>query len=78
MKVLVEAEISSIAKEQPCLVQVRNVACWIIHRCNNCLMDTHALHRDRGAACVLINCNMLVSLTPVRYVRWLLFKLRMF
>lgn len=60
LKELVEAEISSIAKEQPCLVHVRNVACWIIHRCMNCCIDTHALHRDRGAACVLINTNTLV------------------
>ncbi|XP_026292878.1 uncharacterized protein LOC113217275 isoform X1 [Frankliniella occidentalis] len=56
---LVEAEVIGIAKEQPCLVQVRNVVCWIIHRCINCGIDTHALHRERGAACVLINSNTL-------------------
>lgn len=56
---LVEAEILNIAKEQPCLVHVRNVACWIIHHCMNCNIDTHALHRDRGAACVLINTKTL-------------------
>ncbi|KAK3917417.1 Proline-rich AKT1 substrate 1 [Frankliniella fusca] len=56
---LVEAEVRGIAKEQPCLVQVRNVACWIVHRCINCSTDTHALHRERGAACVLINSNIL-------------------
>lgn len=62
---VVEAEILSIAKEQPCLVQVRNVACWIIHRCINCCIDTHALHRERGAASVLINCNTLSDKTVI-------------
>lgn len=38
------------------------MGCWIIHRCINCSIDTHALHRERGAASVLINCNTLVSI----------------
>ncbi|KAJ1521497.1 hypothetical protein ONE63_003162 [Megalurothrips usitatus] len=62
---LVEAEVLNIAKEQPCLVHVRNVACWIIHRCINCSTDTHALHRERGAVCVLINTKALSDRTAI-------------
>lgn len=50
-----------ITKEQQGLVEIRNVGTWIIHRCLNCSIYTHAVHREYGAALVLININMIVS-----------------
>lgn len=35
---------------------------WVTHRCYNCSMYTHAVHRDYGAALVLINSNIVVSI----------------
>ncbi|XP_033322741.1 proline-rich Akt substrate 40 kDa isoform X1 [Megalopta genalis] len=49
------SELEGITKEQPGLVEIRNVGSWVIHRCYNCSMYTHAVHRDFGAALVLIN-----------------------
>lgn len=54
-------ELETITKEQPGLMEIRNVGSWIIHRCNNCSMYTHAVHREYGAALVLINNNILLS-----------------
>ncbi|XP_008208814.1 lobe protein isoform X1 [Nasonia vitripennis] len=54
-------ELEKITKEQPGLVEVRNVGAWAIHRCYNCFMFTHAVHREYGAASVLINTNVITS-----------------
>lgn len=54
-------ELEKITKEQPGLMEKRNVGSWIVHRCCNCSMYTHAVHREYGAALVLINNNILVS-----------------
>ncbi|XP_012539259.1 uncharacterized protein LOC118644154 [Monomorium pharaonis] len=54
-------ELKNITKEQPGLMEIRNVGSWIIHRCYNCSMYTHAVHREYGAALVLINNNILLS-----------------
>lgn len=54
-------ELEGITKEQPGLVEIKNVGSWIIHRCYNCTMYTHAVHRDYGAALVLINTNIVTS-----------------
>ncbi|EZA50753.1 hypothetical protein DMN91_000797 [Ooceraea biroi] len=51
-------ELETITKEQPGLVEIRNVGSWIVHRCYNCSMYTHAVHREYGAALVLINSNI--------------------
>nr|XP_012137105.1 PREDICTED: uncharacterized protein LOC100878885 isoform X2 [Megachile rotundata] len=56
------SELEGITKEQPGLVEIRNVGSWIIHRCYNCSMYTHAVHRDHGAALVLINTDIVVSI----------------
>jgi len=53
--------LEKITKEQPGLMEKRNVGSWIVHRCCNCSMYTHAVHREYGAALVLINNNILVS-----------------
>ncbi|XP_077255996.1 proline-rich Akt substrate 40 kDa isoform X4 [Temnothorax americanus] len=42
-------------------MEIRTVGSWIIHRCYNCSMYTHAVHREYGAALVLINSNILLS-----------------
>ncbi|XP_012269863.1 uncharacterized protein LOC105694089 [Athalia rosae] len=54
-------ELEGITKELPGLVEVRNVGSWVIHQCLNCSTNTHAVHRERGAALVLINANILTS-----------------
>ncbi|XP_014480457.1 PREDICTED: uncharacterized protein LOC106747449 isoform X1 [Dinoponera quadriceps] len=53
--------LETITKEQPGLVDIKNVGSWIIHRCYNCSMYTHAVHREYGAALVLINSNIVLS-----------------
>ncbi|KAK5650305.1 hypothetical protein RI129_001334 [Pyrocoelia pectoralis] len=57
-----------INKEHSGLVASRNVGNWIIHQCLNCDVQTHAIHRDRGAACVLISTKLLNStvITTIR------------
>ncbi|XP_011867724.1 PREDICTED: uncharacterized protein LOC105561938 [Vollenhovia emeryi] len=54
-------ELETITKQQPGLMEIRNVGSWIIHRCYNCSMYTHAVHREYGAALVLINNDILLS-----------------
>jgi hypothetical protein len=53
-------DLGRISKEQSSLVQVRNVENWIIHRCLNCSANTHAIHREKGAAYVLVSRSLLV------------------
>ncbi|XP_066998766.2 uncharacterized protein PRAS40 [Anabrus simplex] len=48
-----------ISKVQSSLVQIRNIGNWIIHCCLNCSMNTHAIHRDKGAAVVLCSKALL-------------------
>ncbi|KZC09239.1 PREDICTED: uncharacterized protein LOC107187534 [Dufourea novaeangliae] len=55
------SELEGITKEQPGLVDIRNVGSWVIHRCYNCSMYTHAVHRDYGAALVLINNDIITT-----------------
>ncbi|XP_069680400.1 uncharacterized protein PRAS40 [Periplaneta americana] len=54
-------ELGRISKEQSSLVQVRNVGNWIIHQCLNCTTNTHAIHREKGAACVLVSQALLTN-----------------
>ena len=56
------SELEGITKEQPGLVEIRNVGSWVIHRCYNCSVYTHAVHREYGAALVLINSDLVVSI----------------
>ncbi|XP_066592345.1 uncharacterized protein PRAS40 isoform X2 [Prorops nasuta] len=55
------SELEGINKEQPGLIEIRNFGSWIIHRCRNCGLYTHAVHKEHGAALVLINTNMISS-----------------
>ncbi|XP_012280046.1 uncharacterized protein LOC105699535 isoform X2 [Orussus abietinus] len=54
-------ELEGITKEQSGLVDVKNVGAWVIHRCYNCSLYTHAVHREYGAAMVLINTSIVMS-----------------
>ena len=54
-------ELEGITKEQPGLVEIRSVGSWVIHYCYNCSTNTHAVHREYGAAMVLINTKIVVS-----------------
>lgn len=54
-------ELEGINKEQCGLVMNKNIDLWCIHRCINCSMYTHAVHRNHGAGLVLINKNMITS-----------------
>lgn len=57
--------LNNISKEQAGLVVTRHVGPWIIHKCLNCSMDTHAIHKDRGASSVIVAADMLVSENPI-------------
>ncbi|XP_034193678.1 proline-rich Akt substrate 40 kDa [Osmia lignaria lignaria] len=63
------SELEGITKEQPGLVEIRNVGSWVIHRCYNCSMYTHAVHRDYGAALVLINTDIVTSPEEINKLR---------
>ncbi|KAK0088704.1 hypothetical protein PV325_010972 [Microctonus aethiopoides] len=54
-------ELEGINKEQCSLVMNKNIDLWCIHRCINCSMYTHAVHRNHGAGLVLINKNMITT-----------------
>ncbi|RZF33441.1 hypothetical protein LSTR_LSTR014448 [Laodelphax striatellus] len=52
-------ELIGISKEQAVLVEISTLKNWVIHRCCNCDMFTHALNRDKGAASVLVNKELI-------------------
>ncbi|XP_035721729.1 uncharacterized protein LOC118441439 isoform X2 [Vespa mandarinia] len=62
-------DLEVITKEQQGLVEIRNVGTWIIHRCLNCSIYTHAVHREYGAALVLININMITSPEEIKRMK---------
>lgn len=62
-------ELEGITKEQPGLVEIRNIGSWVIHRCYNCSIYTHAVHRDYGAALVLINTDIVTSPEEINKLR---------
>ncbi|XP_043269197.1 uncharacterized protein PRAS40 [Venturia canescens] len=68
-KLATVTELEGITKEQSGLVEVRNVGSWIIHYCYNCSIYTHAVHREHGAALVLINTNMIMSSDEIDKMR---------
>lgn len=57
-------KLEGINKEQVGLIESRNVGSWVVNKCNNCSIFTHAVHKEHGAALVLINTNMIVSSLP--------------
>lgn len=51
--------LNNINRIIPDLDETREVGSWIIHYCINCKFHTHAVHKEKGASCVLINGAML-------------------
>lgn len=58
---LLLVEHGRISKVQSSIVRVRNVGLWIIHSCLNCSLNTHAIHREKGAAVVLFTKALLMD-----------------
>ncbi|KAG8224943.1 hypothetical protein J437_LFUL006443, partial [Ladona fulva] len=56
-----KVETERITKEQAALVQLRNAGSWVIHLCLNCSMNTHAIHREKGASYVLVNKGLMTN-----------------
>uniref|UniRef100_A0A6P7F8S3 Uncharacterized protein LOC114325907 n=1 Tax=Diabrotica virgifera virgifera TaxID=50390 RepID=A0A6P7F8S3_DIAVI len=54
-------KLKNITKIQPGLVQTRTVGHWNINCCINCIKETYAVHKDKGASCVLICAKLLDS-----------------
>lgn len=53
------------------LVRTRIVGSWIIHHCIVCDVHSHAIHQQRGAACVIVAFKLLVRslITVILYDR---------
>ncbi|XP_046395547.1 uncharacterized protein LOC124162890 isoform X2 [Ischnura elegans] len=54
-----KVEVDRISKEQASLIHLRNAGTWIIHQCLNCSMNTHAIHREKGASYVIVNKRLM-------------------
>lgn len=63
------SKLEGINKEQSGLVESENIGSWIVNKCNNCNMLTHAVHKDHGAAKVLINTNMIMSFDEIQKLK---------
>lgn len=50
----------AVTKQQPGLVVSRAIGQWNVHTCLNCSLDTYAVHRDKGASCVLVSSQLTV------------------
>ena len=48
-------------QEQPCLVKQKSVGEWIVNKCHNCDMYTHATHVTHDTSRVIVNCSLKVS-----------------
>lgn len=46
-------KLQNITKVHPCLVQTRNIGNWTINCCFNCCWEVYAVHKEKGASCVL-------------------------
>lgn len=46
-------KLQNITKVHPFLVQTRNIGNWTINCCLNCCTEVYAVHREKGASCVL-------------------------
>lgn len=61
-------ELAGISKEQGVLVEVHNVGSWIVHRCLNCSMYTHALNTSNTVS-ILINRNLVTDPNEIAALR---------
>lgn len=46
-------KLQNITKVHPYLVQTRNIGNWTINCCLNCFTEVYAVHKEKGASCVL-------------------------
>ncbi|EEZ97603.1 lobe protein [Tribolium castaneum] len=53
----------NINKSHSGLIETRNVGAWAIHCCINCDVHSHAVHREKGASCVLVNSKLFTEQT---------------
>ncbi|XP_014205687.1 uncharacterized protein LOC106637425 [Copidosoma floridanum] len=63
------SQLDIITKEQPGLVEIKTIGQWAVHRCFNCNLYTHAVHRVYGAAKVLINNSVIISQEEVEKLK---------
>ncbi|XP_045482977.1 uncharacterized protein LOC123687164 [Harmonia axyridis] len=54
-------KLDNISKSLPGLVETREVGSWIIHYCINCQVHTHAIHKKKGASCVIVHPSLLTE-----------------
>ncbi|XP_074038738.1 proline-rich Akt substrate 40 kDa [Leptinotarsa decemlineata] len=52
-------KLESITKIQASLVQARNVGQWTVNCCINCICEAYAVHKEKGASCVIINSKLM-------------------
>ncbi|XP_033217613.1 uncharacterized protein LOC117173253 [Belonocnema kinseyi] len=62
-------ELEVIIKEQPALLQCKNIGSWLTHYCCNCQMFTHAVNAEDGITMVLINPNMVRSTEEMEAIK---------
>ncbi|XP_026478459.1 uncharacterized protein LOC113384902 isoform X1 [Ctenocephalides felis] len=58
----------SIAKQQPCLLQSENSQGWILHKCLNCNMHTHAIQKDSNRT-IVVNLGLLSDTAEINSLR---------
>lgn len=46
-------KLQNITKVHPYLVQTRNIGKWTINCCFSCCSEIYAVHKEKGASCVL-------------------------
>lgn len=61
-------ELAGISKEQGVLVEVHNVSTWIVHRCLNCSMYTHALNTSNTVS-ILVNRKLITDPNEIAALR---------
>nr|XP_023026356.1 uncharacterized protein LOC111514351 [Leptinotarsa decemlineata] len=52
-------KLENITKIQASLVQARNVGQWTVNCCINCICEAYAVHKEKGASCVIINSKLM-------------------
>lgn len=61
-------KLQNITKVHPYLVQTRNIGNWTINCCLNCCTEVYAVHREKGASCVLA-CAKLKENELVEFIK---------
>lgn len=61
-------ELAGISKEQGVLVEVHNIGSWIVHRCLNCGMYTHALDTSNTVN-ILVNRKLITDPNEIAALR---------